>query len=252
MDFINTHSTSFKYDLNHFFTFEKIEITNFLIHGLPDILNKDDEIKNKIKNYSELKTFLGNKRKKKIEKEDIIKNSKHFKNAESIKNIDADNISIDLLKNENIILENLKEHSQSITIFKKPIILTQIFESQSINVDLLNDNLSYNKRINDLNKYHYKIYSINNKDEKLNISEQIKLSKIKTIEIENENIYTYLFVMKSKLQEISDNDLLFDNIYPENTNENELISPNHNSKIYFYYFRIDSELQKKYIYIERE
>jgi flagellar biosynthesis GTPase FlhF len=117
---------------------------------------------------------------------------------------------------------------------------------------LLNDNISYNKRFNDLKKYNYKIYAINNEDEKLNISEQIKLSKIKAIQIENENIYLYLFIMNSKLQEISDYDLLFDNIYPDNKNENELIPPNHISKIYFYYFRINSELQKKYFYIESE
>ena len=119
---------------------------------------------------------------------------------------------------------------------------------------MINDHLTLEKKLNYFKQFNYKIYSISNNNKELNVLDELNLTKINNspLTIENESIYSYLFIINSKLPEITDNDLLFENIYKDNEEERDLISPINISKIYFYYFRINSELQKKYLYIESE
>ena len=138
-----------------------------------------------------------------------------------------------------------------LTIYQNPLALIQLFDSQSIIIDLITDNLYYKRRQNDLKNYYYKAYS-KNKDNELKLSDKIEFLKDydKSIEIENENIYPYFLVINSQIPELNEEDLLYKNIYKSLQEENGLILPDNISKIFFYYFRISKELQKKYFYIE--
>ena len=254
-DLINTYSSTFKYDLEDFFDFEEKNVTNFLTTTLPNLLNEDDQLKNTIQNFKKLKTFLGHKRNKTIKKEEIIENPEYFKNIETLKNINTAFLSIDKTYDEDLVIEDIiGKQSERLTIFSKPIILAQLFDLQSICIDLINDHLTLEKKINYFNQFNFKIYTISNNNNELNVLDELNLANINNspLTIGNESIYSYLFIINSKLPEISDNDLLFENIYKKNEQERDLISPINISKIYFYYFRINSHLQKKYLYIESE
>ena len=191
-----------------------------------------------IENYQNLKKFLGNKRKS-IEKDDYSQNAEYFKKDINEKNKEI--LSVDQTQKGNFILEN--DLNEKITIFKKPIILIEIFNNQTINIDFINDNLYYWDKFNQLNKFNYKVFSLNKDNTKLNVSDILSLpnNTVKDIKIQNENFIAYLLVMKSKFPEIKDDDILFENIYPNKQEEKtDLISPNNISKIFF--VRIGQEL----------
>lgn len=253
LNIINTYSSSFKYDLEQFFTCNNENIQKFLSINIPNILNKSKEIKRKIYDYKELKTFLGKKRNRKLNKDDYILNKKYFDKSISIYNINE--ISVDIDGNENIYIDKKSINEfMELLIFKRPMLLIQIFDSQSINIDLINDNLYLKSKIEYLNKYEYQIYSIESEENELNISNKIKLPQFydKSIEIENEIIYPYLILINSQIPKITNFDLLINNIYKSNEEKNGLISPKDISKIFFYYFRINNDLQKCYKYIESD
>jgi len=245
---LNTYSFSFKYDLPKMFSFNDVDIKNFLSEKLPNILKGNNEVKEKINNYKELKQFLGKKRLNKINENELKQNKKHLKDPASIKKV---MLSIDLDRNENI---KVNENKTGLTIYKQPIVFMQLFDSQSINIDLINDSLSYKRKIKDLKNFDYEIYSTKNKENELYISNEIELKRgyYKPIEIENENIYPFLYVMNSQIPEITEEDLLYKNIFKTLEVKNGLISPDDISKIFFYYFSISTELQKKYVYIESD
>ena len=242
---LNSYSFSFKYDLPQVFSFKDGAIKNFLSKNIPVILNENDEIKEKIKDYKELKQFLGKKRAKEINESELIENKKFLKMDASTKNV---KLLIDLDDDENIYVNEKKSR---LTIYQNPLALIQLFDSQSIIIDLITDNLYYKRRQNDLKNYYYKAYS-KNKDNELKLSDKIEFLKDydKSIEIENENIYLYFLVINSQIPELNEEDLLYKNIYKSLQEENGLILPDNISKIFFYYFRISKELQKKYFYIE--
>ena len=244
---LNTYSFSFKYDLPNIFTFKEEEIKKFLSKELPDILNKK-EIKDKINNYKNLKQFLGKKRNNPINNDEFIQNQSHFKDSISIEKVN--NLSIRLDNYNNIYIEQSDNY---LTIFEKPRVILKLFDSQSININLINDDESFYMKTNELNNFNYKIYSIN-EDNKIIVSNQLDLQRKnhKSIEIEKENIYPYLFVINSQIPEITTNDLLYKNIYKNLDAKNGIISPKDISPIFFYYFRISPELQNKYVYIESE
>ena len=75
---LNTYSFSFKYDLPQMFSFNDVDIKNFLSEKLPDILNESNEVKEKINNYKELKQFLGKKRLNKINENELKQNKKYL------------------------------------------------------------------------------------------------------------------------------------------------------------------------------
>ena len=250
VDYINTYSTSFKYNLKNFFINNKDNIKNLLIYNMPQILSEDLNAIQNIENYQNLKKFLGNKRKN-IAKDDYLQNAEYFKKDINEKNKEI--LSVDQTQKGNFILEN--DLNEKITIFKKPIILTEIFNNQTINIDFINDNLYYWEKFNQLNKFNYKVFSLNKDNTKLNVSDILSLpnNTVKDIKIQNENFSAYLLVIKSKFPEIKDDDILFENIYPNKQEEKtDLISPNNISKIFFYYFRISSELQDSYLYVESQ
>ena len=257
IDSIKTYSATFKYDLNNHFVNNEENIINFLTSNIPKFLSEDPIASQNIENFQELKQFLGNKRKK-IENDDYVQNPKYFKKDSNEKKKDI-NIFITKTK-KNIILNDYID-SKSITIFKKPIILSEIFDNQTINVDIINDNFYFSKIYKDLNKFNYNIYFLNKDNTKLDVSNELNLynKTNKEITIKNETFNSYFLIMKSKLPKIEDKDILLENIYPiedneeeeeEEKEENESIPPKNISKIFFYYFRINSELQNKYSYIE--
>ena len=84
---LNTYSSSFRYDLNEIFSLHDEDIKNFLTVKVPDILNKNDGIKEKIINYKNLKKFLGEKRNREINEDEFIQNRKYFKDSASIENV---------------------------------------------------------------------------------------------------------------------------------------------------------------------
>ena len=51
------------------------------------------------------------------------------------------------------------EESRPLVIFNNPIVLAQIFDSKSLNVDLLNDDIALSNKADYLNKFKYKIFS---------------------------------------------------------------------------------------------
>ena len=253
-DIINTHSFSFKYNLEQFFSLTEVNIKNILSKNIPDILNKEEAIKEQINNYKSLKTFLGKKRSLKLEENEFEQNKKHFQNSVSINEINDLTINSSLDGDMYIDEEKNKKFSR-LYIYNKPLILIKLFDWQSINIELINDNLSMDNEIKNLKGFRYKIYSLTTLNNKLNISNQIEFPKLydKTIKIENEDIYFYLLLINNKIPEIKDSDMLFENIYKLNQEENNgLIAPSNISNLFFYYFRISDDLQKKYNYIEND
>ena len=223
VDFINTYSSSFKLDLVDFFNYDENDITNFLTTKLPELLNEDTRLKITIENFKKLKTFLGNKRKNPINEEDFSKNSIYFKNQDSLKN----NLILKIHNTigEDMVVEDIiGTQCERLTIFNKPIIFAQLFDSQTIDIDLINDHLYLNDKLTYFNQFDYKIYSISNRQKKLNVSNNIDLTNINNnpIKIENEHIYSYLFIINSKLPQISDSDFLIENIYKDNEDMEDL------------------------------
>ena len=245
---LNSYSFFFQHDLPQVFSFKDGDIKNFLSEKIPVILNGNDEIKDKIKQYKELKQFLRKKRSKEINENELIENKKFLKKDASTKNV---KLSINLDKNENISIE---EKKIKLTIYQNPLALIQLYDSQSLIIDLITDNLYYKRKLKDLKNYYFKTYLTRNEDNELQLSNDIEFQKdgYKSIEIEKENIYPYFLVMNSKIPELNEEDLLIKNIYKSLQEENGVIIPDNISKIFFYYFKINTELQKKYVYIESD
>ena len=245
---INTYSYSFLYDLKDFFSLDETYIKNLFSINLPDILNKTNELKKNLNNCKELKAFLAKKRNRKIEEEDIKQNKKHFKKSVSMDNVQ--DLIIDSDTDENIYIE---KGLSKLYIYKNPLILMELYDCQTINIDLINDNISLENKKEKFKKFNYKFYSLE-KTNDLKISDCLEFPDLfdESISFENENIYPYLLVKNNPSQEIKDSDLLLENIYKTNEEKNGLISPEDISSIYFYYFNISQELQKKYNYIESE
>ena len=59
---LNTYSFSFRYNLDNEFSLDKKFISNFLSNDLINILNNENEAKDNLNNYKELKVFLGKKK----------------------------------------------------------------------------------------------------------------------------------------------------------------------------------------------
>ena len=274
-NFINTFSSSIQYNLKESFEYNKEYMNAFLFTIQDYIANNEGE---NIKNYQELKKFLGKKRKlveeeineknkkdlnenltenkksskEKIEDVDDEEEKKYFK-----KEIEKTEISIDIDVNEDIkltLMENKNDSAEIITIYNEPIAIIEIYDQNSIKIDLINDDITFMEKYEKLKKYDFNVYSLN---EHLGIisSKDINVNdEIKSFKIQNENVKLYLCIIKSILPIIDDNDLELNNIYPKKeTAEDGNIYPVENiSKIFFYYFNINFELQKKYKYIESE
>ena len=240
-DFINTFSYSFKCDLNKPFEYSNEYIQNFL-NKLQEYI-QDKSILENIKNYKELKDFLGKKRNF-TEEEDINNSKKYFK-----KDIKSQNISVFKDENEDITLKlKEKDKIEIITIYNNPIAIAEIYDQNSMNINLINDTQTFSNKYNSLIKFNYKLYSLNNNSGVIYKKDIDEIDIIKTFQIQNEIIRPYLFIMKSKIPEIKN----LENIYPEdikNENNNDKIYPKNISKYFFYYFNINTDLQDKYIYI---
>ena len=116
LNIINTYSSSFKYDLQQSFNFNDINITNYISNSLYDIIAKNEDIKVKINDYKELKTFLGKKRKNKIDEKEFINNIKHFKGSASLDIIKK--LSIYSMMDGNLVINDLN-NNKALYIFIK-------------------------------------------------------------------------------------------------------------------------------------
>ena len=268
--FINTFSSSFKYDVKELFEYNNEYINQFLFK-IQDYINNTEE--ENIKNYQGLKKFLGKKRKL-LEEEINNENKKDLdKKLTEIKKTSKENIedeegkkyfkkeiektkiiSIFIDDNEDIILQ-LKENNniETLTIYNEPISIIEIYDQNSININIINDDITFKKKYENLLQYDFKLYSLND-NLKIISSKDIddENEEIKSFKIQNENVKLYLCILKSIIPIIEDNDLELKNIYPqEEIDKDGNIYPVKNiSKIFFYYFNINLELQKKYKYIE--
>ena len=260
-NFINTFSNSIHYNLKESFEHNKEYMNKFLFTIQDYIANNERE---NIKNYQELKKFLGKKRKlikeevnEKNEKENIEdvddeEEKKYFK-----KEIEKTEISIDIDDNEDIkltLIENKNDNIEILTIYNEPIALIEIYEQNLINIDLINDDITFMKKYEKLKKYYFNIYSLNERLEIISSKDINGNDETKSFKIQNENVKLYLCIIKSILPIIEDNDLELNNIYPkkEKAEDGNIYPVENISKIFFYYFNINIELQKKYKYIESE
>ena len=150
------------------------------------------------------------------------------------------------------IIQKEINYNRQIVIFDEPIIATEIYSYNSLKLNLINDNECLNSKNYFLDKYNYNIYTLDNEDKLIasNNKNIFENDNIKTINFQNINIKPFLIIMKSKIPEILDSDLIIENIYPKKQlEEEEKIYGNDISKIFFYYFNIRYDLQKKYEYI---
>ena len=240
-DYINTFCATVKCDLAKRFEYSNEYIGEFLLK-LEEYFKNN--VNNELSNYHELKNFLGQKRKE-TNQQKLIKDDKYFKQ-------DIENYSINKDENEDIKLKiKDKKKIELITLYNKPLAITEIYDQNTINLSLINDNKTFFKKYSCLNEYDFEIYYLNEYSEiicrkKIDIKDLVR-----PIKIENEMIRPYLVIMKSKIPIIEDSDLELKNIYPEKEeNKDGKIYPDNISKIYFYYFNIKPELQNKYIYIK--
>ena len=256
-DFVKTYSTSVKLDLEKTFEFNTEYIKNFISCDLMSYLQENAELKNNLKNLHELKSFIGKKRKASnqiliTEEEDDEKYQKYFIETPSYINESKECISAVNIPTKGYIL---RKEKLEIGIFDKPIVFTEIYDTQTININLINDTTTFVNTTNTIKKYNYQIYFLDNENK---LRDCIGLKEIndtkntiKSYEIENETINPFLILLKSKIPEIKDSDLKLENIFP-NKSENGKIFPKNISKIFFYYFNIGTDLQEKYEYIESQ
>ena len=240
-DYINTFCATVKCDLAKRFEYSNEYIGEFLLK-LEEYFKNN--VNNELSNYHELKNFLGQKRKE-TNQQKLIKDDKYFKQ-------DIENYSINKDENEDIKLKiKDKKKIELITLYNKPLAITEIYDQNTINLSLINDNKTFFKKYSCLNEYDFEIYYLN-EDSEIICRKKIDIKDlVRPIKIENEMIRPYLVIMKSKIPIIEDSDLELKNIYPEKEeNKDGKIYPDNISKIYFYYFNIKPELQNKYIYIK--
>ena len=246
-EFIGIFSTSIICDLNESLDFSEKNIKK-IFEKIPNY------IKSNIKKYRGLKDFLGKKRKpieninieNNIENQDVAKNVKYLK-----KNIDENNLSINIDINKDILIKVTDlDKTQILRIYDKPIVIAEIYDQSSMNINLINDYETFHKKYKYLQEYDFKIYSLNDNSRIIDNEKIFENDSIKTFEIEEEKIRPYLVLMRSKIPEIKEFDMNLENIYPINEIEKDgKIYPQNISKIFFYYFNINKELQKTYEYI---
>ena len=154
-----------------------------------------------------------------------------------------------------------------VNILKKPFLIYKISENiNRIDIDLITENISCFNKLRDLSKFDFDLYYIYKNELKSSKSlkefEKMKNDDIiikednindKLDEKENTNfdlkISPFLFVIKSLLPVINDDDLKYENIYHKINYDLKLILPKDISIKYFYYFTIDKNSQEEYTFI---
>ena len=127
------------------------------------------------------------------------------------------------------------------------IIPNEIELDNNIDNNIIN-NINNNININNI-KSNINENNIINNDINNNINNNIIINN-KLINESNEfNIRQFFLIMKSFVPKLEEKDLLYENIYPTNPNNSNLIQPEFITKFYFYYFTMNEELKKKYNYI---
>ncbi len=265
----NFHSLSFSTDLPEAFDFTSETIKNIILNEHLSLKSNENFLK-EINKYNELTSFLGKKRKPSqtlSEKEiDEIK--------DDLNNIQPKNIVIS--ENNRIYeieIDDKNKYHIQLDLFKQPLLIYKIFENiNKIDIDLITEKLTLFDVIDDLSKYECDLYFINKKElNSINTikgievleSDNIVLSKneFEVLSNNKENInkelnlkiIPFLLVIKSLLPKIDEEQLLYENIYNDNTNnDSDLIKPDNISIKYFYYFIISKDLQKNYYFILTE
>ena len=202
----------------------------------------DLDIKRKIKENTE---DISKDNDIKIKEQKTPENEKYFKKKFQLKDLSIRDLG-------KYIFLKLKDANKLklITIYKKPILIMEIYEENMMNINLINDSIFFKTKYEELCKYDIRVYSLDYEsrviyDKTINLD-----NSIKPIDINNENIIPYLVIMKSKIPLIETFDLKLENIFPkEEVDINGKIYPKNISKIFFYYFNISSELQEKFEYI---
>ena len=322
--FINTYSCFFTLELKEKFEYNKNYIQNFL-SLFQNFLEDKDNLKNNLKNYKELKSFIGKKRnnddkeytieemecknnkkffnilnfnegisvtnlnnkdmlifnrnkeekdnKEEKKEEDNKEKKKEKDNKEKKKEEDNQNNQNKKFiqgnqeekekdNKENKIIKDIQENQnkneakaiRQIKILNEPILIVELFSFNLLNINLINDNVSLTSKYKVLDQYNYQIYTLG-KAGKLIVKNDNDIietdGKIKTLNLENLNIKPFLIIMNSQIPTILDSDLKLENIYHKESLE-DIVNANVISKIFFYYFNISNELQKKYQYIKSE
>lgn len=154
-DYINTFCATVKCDLAKRFEYSNEYIGEFLLK-LEEYFKNN--VNNELSNYHELKNFLGQKRKE-TNQQKIIKDDKYFKQ-------DIENYSINKDENEDIKLKiKDKKKIELITLYNKPLAITEIYDQNTINLSLINDNKTFFKKYSCLNEYDFEIYYLNEDSE---------------------------------------------------------------------------------------
>ena len=238
----NFHSLSFSTDLPEAFDFTSETIKNIILNEHLSLKSNENFLK-EINKYNKLTSFLGKKRKpsQTLSKEEIdtIK--------DDLNNILPENIVIS--ENNRIYeieIDDKNNYHIQLDLFKQPLLIYKIFENiNKIDVDLITEQLTLFDVIDDLSKYECDLYFINKKElNSVNTMKGIEVVESDNIVLfknefevlsnnkENINeelnlkIIPFLLVIKSLLPKIDEEQLLYENIYNDNTNnDSDLIKP---------------------------
>ena len=258
---INPFNLSYSYAISKPFDFSDESIKTIITEGYKNPLS-NEKISIEINKFKKLKKFLGKKRNKSLTQDEIeeIKPNLSEINPEKIIISEDDSDSI------NIEMFDKNKFYNSIDMLKKPFLIYKIYENvNKIDLDFIADTNILGEKYNDIDQYEYDLYYISNGqlksretfreferieiDNLLLFEEDLK-DKSKTEGNKNDEnileIKPILLVLKSKLQDLNEDDIKFDNIYHELDGNTDIISPNKISKKYFYYFTINKQLQDKY------
>jgi len=234
-------------------------VKNLIKNDLSDLL-KEKSFLPKFKRYNKACELIGKKRKEPLSKEEI---------EEIIpdkKNLDPKAFKLDEDKENELYLieyEDLRNYSK-ICLYKKPFLIKKIFDDTGkIDIDFIVDPFTMAKKIIDLRNYNFEVFFFQNnilikKDSKFNLC-NITTSTFEfnnKTEISSEkksiDIREMLLIMKSQIPTLDENDLKYENIYPDKKENSNLISPKDITKFYFYYFIIPKDLADIYKYIHTE
>ena len=208
---------------------------NIISNGLSDILS-NHIFSQKLKKCKKLYKFLGKKR-----KSPLLSNEEIKEIYPKIKDIKSGDIEVYDIYNLYSIHIKQEDDFSIIDLYKKPFLIKTIFDdSNKMDIDFISETTAMAQKLKNLSEYDFDLFYC--KDNIINN---------KLINESNEfNIRQFFLIMKSFVPKLEEKDLLYENIYPTNPNNSNLIQPEFITKFYFYYFTMNEEIKKNIIILE--
>ena len=252
-------SFSLRINLKSLYNNTETSFLNLHKNELSQVLKQNKVFKNKMNEYQNMKKFLQKKIKNSNNINNIIKDNNDNNSDDNDTDINSEKIKEIKAFSDNII--DLQEHNQYYKInynnkeqyklFKKGLLLEKRYGNRNeIDLNLITTINEFLEHSEETKKFKYKLFSINNNStmiQNLNSFDNIINNNLSS----EDDLGVFFVNYQGKFPSLTDEDILFENIYTKNIDDNKLnlIEPNKITKNFFYYFTVNTDLQEKYNYI---